>query len=50
MDILDGMHASGQTIILVTHEDNIAAHANRTISLRDGKIESDVLSGEDIAA
>ena len=50
MDILDGMHASGQTIILVTHEDNIAAHANRTISLRDGKIESDVLSGEGIAA
>ena len=50
MDILDGMHDSGQTIVLVTHEDNIAAHAHRTISLRDGKIESDVRSGEGIAA
>mgnify|MGYP001814885264 CR=1 FL=1 len=50
MDILDGMHDSGQTIVLVTHEDNIAAHAHRTIRLRDGKIESDVLSGEGIAA
>ena len=50
MDILDGMHDSGQTIVLVTHEDNIAAHAHRTISLRDGKIESDIRSGEGIAA
>lgn len=50
MGILDSMHDNGQTIVLVTHEDNIAAHAQRTISLRDGKIESDVLAGEGIAA
>ena len=41
MSILDGLHAAGQTIILVTHEDYIAKHALRTIRLRDGLIESD---------
>jgi putative ABC transport system ATP-binding protein len=50
MEILDSMHDNGQTIVLVTHEDNIAAHARRTIRLRDGRIESDVLAGEGIAA
>ena len=50
MEILDTMHGNGQTIVLVTHEDNIAAHAHRTITMRDGKIESDVLSCEGIAA
>lgn len=50
MEILDAMHGNGQTIVLVTHEDNIAAHAHRTITMRDGKIESDVLSREGIAA
>ncbi|MFT5232251.1 MAG: putative ABC transport system ATP-binding protein [Candidatus Krumholzibacteriia bacterium] len=44
MEILDGLHADGQTIILVTHEDYIANHALRTIRLRDGLIESDVVS------
>ena len=42
MGMFDDLHAAGQTIILVTHEDHIAKHANRTIRLRDGKIESDV--------
>ena len=42
MDILDGLHDDGQTIILVTHEDYIAKHARRTIRLLDGLIESDV--------
>jgi putative ABC transport system ATP-binding protein len=42
MDILDGLHADGQTIILVTHEDYIAKHALRTIRLMDGLIESDI--------
>lgn len=49
MDMFDELHADGQTIILVTHEDHIARHALRTIRLRDGKIESDVF-GEDAAA
>ena len=37
----DELNGSGQTIILVTHEEHIAAHAERTIRLRDGLIESD---------
>jgi putative ABC transport system ATP-binding protein len=41
MRIFDGLHASGQTIVLVTHEDHIAAHALRVIRLRDGMIELD---------
>ncbi len=42
MEILDSLHADGQTIILVTHEDYIAQHARRTIRLLDGLIESDI--------
>jgi putative ABC transport system ATP-binding protein len=45
MSILDDLHAAGQTIILVTHEDYIAAHARRTIRLKDGLIESDRENG-----
>jgi putative ABC transport system ATP-binding protein len=41
MRIFDRLHASGQTIVLVTHEDHIAAHALRVIRLRDGMIERD---------
>jgi putative ABC transport system ATP-binding protein len=43
MSVLDELHRSGQTIILVTHEDYIAEHAHRSIRLRDGMIESDEL-------
>jgi putative ABC transport system ATP-binding protein len=42
MRMFDDLHASGQTIILITHEDEVAAHADRIIRLRDGMIESDV--------
>jgi putative ABC transport system ATP-binding protein len=45
MTVLDGLHAAGQTIILVTHEDYIAQHALRTVRLMDGMIESDVANG-----
>ncbi len=41
MALLDELHAAGQTIILVTHEDYIAEHAHRIVRLRDGVIESD---------
>lgn len=46
MTILDELHANGQTIILVTHEDYIAHHALRTIKLMDGMIESDQANGK----
>ena len=46
MAVLDELHASGQTIILVTHEDDIAAHAHRVVRLRDGLIESDVRNAD----
>jgi putative ABC transport system ATP-binding protein len=42
MAILDNLQAAGQTIILVTHEWYIAEHAQRTVRLRDGVIESDL--------
>jgi len=41
MALFDGLHKAGQTIILVTHEADIAAHAQREIHLLDGSIESD---------
>lgn len=41
MTIFDSLHDSGNTIILVTHEQYIAEHANRTIRLLDGKIRTD---------
>lgn len=50
MGMFDKLHAEGQTIILVTHEDLIAEHAHRTVRLRDGKIESDERRREPAAA
>ena len=42
MEIFARLHRAGNTILLVTHEADVAAYANRTIHLRDGQIESDV--------
>lgn len=42
MAIFEKIHADGNTVILVTHEPDIAEHAHRIIRLRDGLIESDV--------
>ena len=41
MSVIDELHARGQTVIVVTHEDHVAAHARRVIQLRDGMIERD---------
>ena len=41
MGVIDRLHQQGNTIILVTHERDIAAHAHRFVRLRDGKIEAD---------
>ena len=42
MGLFEDLHSAGQTIVLVTHEHDIAEHARRTITLRDGVISSDV--------
>ena len=44
MRLFDEIHSNGNTIILVTHEEDIARHAHRIIRLRDGWVESDVLN------
>lgn len=41
MDILKELHKEGRTVILITHDNEIAAQAKRVIQIRDGKIESD---------
>ena len=43
MGVFERLHGGGNTIILVTHEAEIAAYAHRTIHIRDGQVEKDVL-------
>ena len=47
MALFDRLHANGQTIIVVTHEPDVAAHGNREVHLRDGSIESDTMTQDD---
>ena len=42
MNLFEELYASGQTIVLVTHEHDIAEHARRSVTLRDGIISSDI--------
>ena len=42
MNLFDDIHAAGNTVIVVTHEEEVAKHAHRIIRLRDGIVESDV--------
>lgn len=44
MDILNDIHQKGNTVILVTHEEDIAEYAHRVIRMRDGKVETDELN------
>ena len=41
MGLLEEIHSKGNTIILVTHEEDIAQHAHRIVRMRDGLIEAD---------
>ncbi len=50
MAILEEIHKQGNTIILVTHEPDIAAHAHRIVRLRDGLIEKDEINENIITA
>ncbi|WP_295829650.1 ABC transporter ATP-binding protein [uncultured Winogradskyella sp.] len=44
MQLFDEIHDKGNTVIMVTHEEEVAKHARRVIRLRDGMIESDKLN------
>ncbi|WP_316845075.1 ABC transporter ATP-binding protein [Pedobacter psychrodurus] len=44
MGLLEEIHSKGNTIILVTHEEDIAQHAHRIVRMRDGLIENDYLN------
>jgi putative ABC transport system ATP-binding protein len=44
MNQLEELNEQGQTIVLVTHEHDIAAHARRQVHLKDGLIEQDFVS------
>jgi len=48
MELFNELHSGGSTILMVTHEDNIAAHAQRVIHFWDGKIESDRKNGHNL--
>ncbi len=50
MELFENLHAKGNTIIMVTHEEDIARYAHRIVRLRDGLIESDVLNDDIITA
>jgi putative ABC transport system ATP-binding protein len=43
--LFEGLHRDGQTIVLVTHETDIAAHAFRQVHLKDGRVERDFATG-----
>lgn len=47
MELFENLHSKGNTIIMVTHEEDIAKYAHRIVRLRDGLIESDTLN-EDV--
>ena len=50
MDIFGAIQAAGNTVVLVTHEEDIANHAHRIVRLRDGVIESDKRKSAAVAA
>ncbi len=47
IDLFTQLHEAGQTIVVVTHEEDVAGHARRIVRLRDGRIISDYPSHED---
>ncbi len=50
MDIFGKIQAGGNTVVLVTHEEDIAAYAKRVVRLRDGLIESDTVKAPRVAS
>ena len=49
LGLFNRLHEEGQTVIIVTHEDEVAAHCRRVIRLHDGRVASDLPIGEDPA-
>ncbi|AHM60502.1 antimicrobial peptide ABC transporter ATPase [Flammeovirgaceae bacterium 311] len=50
MELFQNLHGSGNTIIMVTHEDDIAHYAHRIVRMRDGLVETDLINEERIRA
>ena len=46
MEILKGLHKGGRTVIIITHDDEIAQQVNRVVRIIDGRIENDYLNEE----
>ena len=49
MTLFDELNADNQTILIVTHEDEVARHAKRVVHMRDGKIEQQILQQERVS-
>ncbi len=50
MELFENLHAKGNTIIMVTHEEDIARYAHRIVRLRDGLVEADVMNEDIVTA
>jgi putative ABC transport system ATP-binding protein len=50
MNLFERLHTGGNTIVLVTHEADIAAHAHRVVHIRDGRVERDLATPRTEAA
>jgi putative ABC transport system ATP-binding protein len=50
MALFESLHASGNTIVLITHEPDVAEYAHRVIHLRDGQVEEDVRRSDESPA
>jgi putative ABC transport system ATP-binding protein len=48
MQLFGEIHAQGNTVVLVTHEEDIAAFAKRVVRLRDGLVEHDIRNGHPV--
>ena len=49
LDLFDQINSAGRTVVVITHEDEVAHRAKRIVRMRDGKIISDVLNKERVA-